>query len=75
MATYECSICGMSVNATCGHCGAALVNDVLTRDEPRFISALDRIEAENAAMLADLEGGLTLDDIRGEQSTKTTKEQ
>lgn len=27
MATYECSKCGMSVNATCGKCGAALVND------------------------------------------------
>lgn len=26
MATYECSKCGMSVNATCGKCDAALVN-------------------------------------------------
>ncbi len=33
MATYECSVCGMSVNATCGHCGAALVNDNLTRPD------------------------------------------
>ena len=33
VATYECSICGMSVNATCGHCDAPLVNAVLTRDD------------------------------------------
>ena len=32
MATYECSKCGMSVNATCGKCGALLVNDVLVKD-------------------------------------------
>jgi hypothetical protein len=32
MATYECSVCGMSVNATCGKCGAALVNDSLKLD-------------------------------------------
>lgn len=32
MATYECAQCGMSVNATCGKCGAALVNDMLTLD-------------------------------------------
>ena len=29
MATYECSNCGMSVNATCGKCGAPLVDDIL----------------------------------------------
>ena len=29
MATYECSNCGMSVNATCGKCDAPLVDDVL----------------------------------------------
>ena len=29
MATYECKICGMSVNATCGKCGAPLVNKIL----------------------------------------------
>ena len=28
MATYECSNCGMSVNATCGKCDAPLVDDV-----------------------------------------------
>ena len=33
VATYECSSCGMSVNATCGHCDAPLVNAVLTRDD------------------------------------------
>ncbi|HED14102.1 MAG TPA: hypothetical protein ENI62_10715 [Gammaproteobacteria bacterium] len=30
MATYECSICGMGVNASCAKCDAALVDDVLT---------------------------------------------
>jgi hypothetical protein len=29
MATYECEKCGMSVNATCGHCDAPLENDSL----------------------------------------------
>ena len=29
MATYECSKCGMSVNATCGKCEAPLVEDVI----------------------------------------------
>ena len=29
MATYECSICGMSVNATCGKCNEPLVDDIL----------------------------------------------
>ena len=29
MATYECSKCGMSVNATCGKCNAPLVNGIL----------------------------------------------
>ena len=29
MATYTCSKCGMSVNATCAKCNAPLVNDVL----------------------------------------------
>ena len=33
MHTYECSSCGMTVNATCGACDAPLVNDVLTRDD------------------------------------------
>ena len=33
VATYECAACGMSVNATCGHCDAPLVNEVLTRDD------------------------------------------
>ena len=36
------------------------------RNNPRFIAALEKVEAENAAMLADLEGGLRLGDIRGE---------
>ena len=29
MATYECKKCGMSVNATCGHCDAPLVDAIL----------------------------------------------
>ena len=33
MATYECSSCGMSVNATCGTCDEALVDDTLQRDD------------------------------------------
>ena len=33
MTTYECSICGMSVNATCGKCEEALVDDILKIDD------------------------------------------
>ena len=33
MATYECSICGMSVNATCGKCNEPLVDDILKKDD------------------------------------------
>jgi predicted ATP-dependent serine protease len=33
MATYECDVCGMSVNATCGTCDEPLVNDSLTKDD------------------------------------------
>ena len=33
MATYECKKCGMSVNATCGKCGTALVNKSLKLDD------------------------------------------
>ena len=33
MATYECSICGMAVNATCAKCDAPLVDDILTLDD------------------------------------------
>ena len=32
MATYECSKCGMSVNATCGKCNARLVDDTIEAD-------------------------------------------
>ena len=35
MATYECSICGMSVNATCGKCNEPLVDDILKNEEKR----------------------------------------
>ena len=33
MATYECKKCGMSVNATCGKCGAPLEDDSIVRDD------------------------------------------
>ncbi len=33
MATYECSKCGMAVNATCAKCDAPLENDMLTIDD------------------------------------------
>ena len=33
MATYECSNCGMSVNATCGKCNDPLVDDILKKDD------------------------------------------
>ena len=33
MATYNCSSCGMSVNATCGNCNAPLVDASLTKDD------------------------------------------
>jgi len=33
MATYECSECGMAVNATCAHCDAPLVDDILALDD------------------------------------------
>ena len=33
MATYECSECGMAVNATCAHCDAPLVDDILILDD------------------------------------------
>lgn len=33
MASYTCDVCGMSVNMTCAHCGQALVDDELTKDD------------------------------------------
>jgi hypothetical protein len=33
MATYECKVCGMTVNATCGKCDAPLENNMLKIDE------------------------------------------
>ena len=35
MATYECTKCDMSVNATCGHCDTALQNDMLALPDGR----------------------------------------
>ena len=37
MATYECEVCGMSVNATCGKCDAPLENDMLKLDDGREV--------------------------------------
>ena len=36
------------------------------RDEPRFIAAVKRVTDDNAAMLAELNAGLTLEDFRDE---------
>ena len=33
MATYECSSCGMAVNASCAKCDTLLVNDILTKSD------------------------------------------
>jgi hypothetical protein len=33
MATYECNICGMSVNASCGKCDAPLVDGTLALED------------------------------------------
>ena len=33
MSTYECSICGMSVNATCGKCNESLIDDIFKKDD------------------------------------------
>ena len=37
------------------------------RDEPRFKAVVDRVNAANAAMLAKLNAGLTLEDIMDEE--------
>ena len=37
MATYECSECGMAVNATCAKCDAQLVNDMLNIDDGKQV--------------------------------------
>jgi hypothetical protein len=37
MATYECSQCGMSVNASCGHCDTPLENDMLKLEDGREV--------------------------------------
>jgi hypothetical protein len=51
MATYECKICGMSVNATCGHCDAPLENDNLKLPDGREvqISAPERPRQDQVA--------------------------
>ncbi|MEY3084384.1 MAG: hypothetical protein RL037_564 [Bacteroidota bacterium] len=37
MNTYECSKCGMSVNASCGKCNLPLQNDHLTLDNGNIV--------------------------------------
>jgi hypothetical protein len=37
MATYECKVCGMSVNATCAKCNEPLVNDMITTADGRQV--------------------------------------
>ena len=44
MATYECSKCGMSVNATCAKCNTQLVNDTLKLDDMLMINISDALE-------------------------------
>lgn len=38
MPTYECQKCGMSINATCGKCGATLVNDTLKSSNDKDVT-------------------------------------
>ena len=33
MITYECSSCGMAVNATCAKCNEPLVNDLIKKED------------------------------------------
>ena len=33
MAAYECSSCGMAVNASCAKCDTPLVNAILTKED------------------------------------------
>ena len=33
MTTYECSQCGMGVNATCAKCNSPLVNDIIVKED------------------------------------------
>ncbi len=37
MATYECSTCGMAVNASCAKCDNPLVDDILKLDDGREV--------------------------------------
>jgi hypothetical protein len=49
MATYECEKCGMSVNATCGHCDAPLENDSLELPDGNCLTAV-KYRSRNAPM-------------------------
>ncbi len=37
MATYECSKCGMGVNASCAKCDSPLVDDVLELEDGKKV--------------------------------------
>jgi len=56
MATYECSKCGMSVNATCAKCNAQLVNDTLKLDDVqkfKYLNVLITMERLNHQCVVD----------------------
>ena len=57
MATYECSKCGMSVNATCGKCNAPLVDDTIDVDGAKVI----RRELKQSSFKRQFELGELLD--------------
>ena len=42
MATYNCSSCGMSVNASCGNCNAPLVAARPTKDDGSSVQVAKR---------------------------------
>jgi len=45
MATYECSSCGMSVNASCGACDTPLVDAILTKDDGSTVQVSECLTA------------------------------
>ena len=50
MATYECSKCGMSVNATCAKCNAQLINDTLKLDDGSKVQISNYLNIELSKM-------------------------
>ena len=53
MTTYECTKCGMSVNATCGKCNETLVNDILKLDDNNDAAKHKTITKEQARLIID----------------------